>query len=61
MKTIVTRNYIENQLSELNEWIAENPNHELIRMKKDSVVYYAQKLQEMDENNLTHIEIWKKG
>lgn len=49
--------FIENQLKDLNQWITDNPGHELQRIKKQRLSYYAMKAQEMEEQNLQYIEV----
>jgi len=51
----VNKLYIENRLKDLNEWINDNPGHELQRVKKQRIAYYAMKAQEMEEQNLQTI------
>ena len=53
----VNKLYVENQLKDLNEWITNNPGHELLRIKKQRLSYYAMKAQEIEEQNLQNIEV----
>jgi hypothetical protein len=53
----VNKLYIENQLKDLNEWLTDNPGHELQRIKKQRLSYYAMKAQEMEEQNLQTIKV----
>lgn len=53
----VNKIYLEKKLHELNEWIKDNPGHELERIKKQSISYFAMKAQEMEEQNLQNIEV----
>ena len=54
----VNKLFIERKLKELNDWVQDNPGHELERIKKQSISYYACKAQEMEENQLQTIEVW---
>jgi len=53
----VNKLYIERVINNLNGWIEDNPGHELERIKKQRLSYYAMKAQEMDENHLKTIEV----
>lgn len=60
MNTKVNKTWLENRIAEINRWLAENPNHEMARVKKNDLMYYAQKVQELEENNLIYVEVWTK-
>ncbi len=53
----VNKIYLEKKLNELNDWITDNPGHELQRIKKQSLSYFAMKAQEMEEQKLQNIEV----
>lgn len=58
MNTKVNKTWLENRIAEINRWLAENPNHEMARVKKNDLMYYAQKVQELEE---TTSYTWKYG
>lgn len=53
----VSKIYIENHIAELNLWITTNAGHELMRIKKNELAYYAGIAQEMDETGATRINL----
>ncbi|WBX72922.1 hypothetical protein PG913_08400 [Tenacibaculum pacificus] len=56
----VTVKWLEDEVTELKEWIANHQKqHHLYRAKTQKRSYYVAKLSQMDEYNLTTIEIKK--
>ncbi len=50
--------WLENQVSEINEWLASHrDDHPLVPQKKQKRDHYVWKLSYMDENDLQTIEI----
>lgn len=53
----VNKLYIERVINDLNQWIQDNPGHEMMRIKKQRLSYYAMKAKEMDENHLKTVDV----
>jgi hypothetical protein len=55
----VTKQWLENKIKELNEWLFDNENgkHSEYALNKYKRDYYVTKLIELEENQMTNIKV----
>jgi len=53
----VNKVYLERKISALNQWLEDNPNHHMHRLKTNNRDYYVKKLIELEENELSTIKV----
>jgi len=53
----VSKQWLENKIKELNDWLFNNENHKEYNQNKNARGYYVNKLIELEENQLETIKV----
>ena len=54
---VVSKNWLDNKIKELNEWLTSNENHEDYSKNKYARDYYVNKIIDLEENQQTTIKV----
>lgn len=53
----VNKIFLERKVAQLNQWLQDNPKHNMYKLKENNRNYYVNKLIELEENKLETIKI----